>query len=222
MTAATSAQIKAIHTLKSRSSLEDADYRALLAGFGVGSSRQLTLVQANALLDRLRVVAPARAAHPRAVPMTGRYGAKIRALWIAGWNLGVVRDRSDEAVCAFVERQTGVLRTAWLVEPAQGRAAIEALKGWLARQAGVEWPGGQVAPPIEHKLAVVMAQWRRLIQLAVVRADDPLSGIHAVIEAKIGRELAIVSDPSLTPDELDRVSAMLGRRIRKAIGGTSS
>ena len=112
----------------------------MLGRFDVVSSKELTSGQAAQLIDALQAASPARSRHPKAVAMTGRYGAKIRALWISGWNLGVVRDRSDEAACAFVERQTGVQRTAWLVEPAAGRAAIEALKAWLAREARVECP----------------------------------------------------------------------------------
>ncbi|MFA6966096.1 regulatory protein GemA [Bosea sp. (in: a-proteobacteria)] len=211
-------QLKAIHTLKGKAGLDDTLYRGMLGRYGVVTSKDLSADQAGSLIDTLKQVAPARPANPRALPMTGRYGAKIRALWIAGWNLGVVRDRTDEAACAFVERQTGVQRTAWLVEPAQGRAAIEALKGWLARAAKVEWPTGQQAEPAEHKIAVLQAQWRCLVGLGVVKADDPFSGLHAVIEAEVGRDLAIVSDPSLTPAEMDRVSAKLGRRIRKAQG----
>lgn len=214
-------QVRAIHTLKSKAGLDDDLYRGMLGRFGVVSSKQLTASQAGSLIESLREAAPAKPSHPKAVPMTGRYGAKIRALWIAGWNLGVVRDRSDEAACAFVERQTGVMRTAWLVDPAQGRAAIEALKAWLAREGGVLWPSGHQAEPADHKLAVLQAQWIRLINLSVVRADDMFSGLQIVIETEVDREISGVDDASLTSAELDRVSARLGRRIRKAIGRTA-
>lgn len=215
-------QLKAIHTLKGKAGLDDTLYRGLLGRYGVASSKELSASQAGSLIETLREAAPAKPKHPQSVPMTGRYGAKIRALWIAGWNLGVVRDRTDEAASAFVERQTGVMRTAWLVDPAQGRAAIEALKGWLRREAGVFWPSGQHPEPAEHKLAVLHAQWVRLINLHVVRADDMFSGLHIVIETEVGRELSGPEDPSLTPAELDRVSAKLGRRIRKAIGSAAA
>ncbi|MFC5393044.1 regulatory protein GemA [Bosea vestrisii] len=201
-----SAQLRTIHTLKGKAGLDDGLYRQMLGRFDVVSSKELTSGQAAQLIDALQAVSPARAPHPKAVAMTGRYGAKIRALWISGWNLGVVRDRSDEAACAFVERQTGVQRTAWLVEPAAGRAAIEALKAWLAREAGVEWPTGHETDPTQHKIAVVLAQWRRLVGLGVVRADDPGLGV-------IGAE---------SSHDLDLVSGQLGRRIRKVLGRASS
>ena len=216
-----SGQLKAIHTLKGKAGLDEACYRDMLAGYGVSSSKHLTVVQANGLIEKLRDAAPGRA-HPRAVPMTGRYGAIIRALWIAGWNLGVVRDHSDEAACSFVERQTGVMRTAWLVEPAQGRAAIEALKQWIGREGGVDWPTERDSDTADRKLAVLVAQWQRLKALGVVQPDGPLvSGLLIVVETEVRRELHDLSDPSLTPAELDRVSAILGRRIRKAMGKAS-
>lgn len=216
-------QVRAIHTLKSKARLDDALYRDMLARFGAASSKDLTASQACALIDRLREAAPARPSHPKAVAMTGRYGAKIRALWISGWHLGVVRDRSDEAACAFVERQTGVQRTAWLVEPAAGRAAIEALKGWLAREAGVEWPSGRETDIRDHKRAVLVAQWGRLVGLGIVMPGPVrLAGLQAVVENHVGRELANLADASLSTAELDAVSTILGRRIRKALGRASS
>lgn len=212
------AQLKAIHTLKGKAGLDDVLYRGILGRFGVVSSKDLTASQAGSLIETLKEAAPARPAHPKAVAMTGRYGAKIRALWISGWNLGVVRDRTDEAACAFVERQTGVQRTAWLVEPAKGRAAIEALKGWLARGAGVEWPPGHDAEIRDHKRAVVIAQWQRLIDLGIVLSGPVrLAGLQTVIENHVGRELANLADASLSAAELDGVSTLLGRRIRKAL-----
>lgn len=217
-----SAQLRAIHTLKGKAGLDDELYRGMLGRFGVASSKALTSGQAAQLIDTLQVAGPARPQHPKAVAMTGRYGAKIRALWISGWHLGVVRDRTDEAACAFVERQTGVQRTAWLVEPAAGRAAIEALKAWLAREAGVEWPPGREADIRDHKRAVLVAQWGRLVGLGIVMPGPVrLAGLQTVVENHVGRELANLADASLSAAELDAVSTMLGRRIRKGLGRAS-
>ena len=218
-----SAQLRTIHTLKGKARLDDGLYRDMLGRFGVASSKALTSGQAAQLIDALQIAGPARPQHPKAVAMTGRYGGKIRALWISGWNLGVVRDRTDEAACAFVERQTGVLRTAWLVEPAAGRAAIEALKGWLAREVGVEWPAGRDTDIRDHKRAVLVAQWGRLVDLGVVMSGPiRLAGLQTVVENHIGRELANLADTSLTATELDAVSTTLGRRIRKVLGRAAS
>lgn len=217
------AQLRAIHTLKGKAGLDDGLYRSMLERFGVSSSKALTSSQAAQLIDSLQAASPSRAQHPKAVAMTGRYGAKIRALWISGWNLGVVRDRTDEAACAFVERQTGVQRTAWLVEPAAGRAAIEALKGWLAREAGVEWPTGHDAEIRDQKRAILVAQWGRLVDLGVVVPGPVrLAGLQTVIENHVDRYLVSLGDTRLTAAELDAVSTTLGRRIRKALGRASS
>lgn len=72
--------------------------------------------------------------------LAGKFLGKVQALWIAGYNLGVIRDKSDKAMCVFVKRQTGIDHVNWLKDEADALRVIEALKGWLARTGGVEWP----------------------------------------------------------------------------------
>lgn len=71
--------------------------------------------------------------------LAGPYATKLQALWIAGWNLGLVRNRNDRALLAFVKRQTGLDHTRFLHHHDDATKAIEALKGWLARDGGVDW-----------------------------------------------------------------------------------
>ena len=104
--------------------------------------------------------------------LEGPYAKKLQALWIAGWNLGLMRSHTDSALLAFVKRQTGVDHTRFLREQAEANRAIEALKGWLARDGGVDWsprhgdekalrePGGRVA----------LAQFRIMGRLGLI--DD--------------------------------------------------
>ncbi len=80
------------------------------------------------------------AAEPKKA-FTGPYARKLQALWIAGWNLGLISNRNDKALIAFVKRQTGMAHMNWLRDPVDADKAIEALKMWLAR-AGVEWSVG--------------------------------------------------------------------------------
>ncbi|HAU77430.1 MAG TPA: GemA protein, partial [Agrobacterium sp.] len=40
--------------------------------------------------------------------LDGRYAPKMQSLWIAAYNLGIVEDREDRALEAFVKRQTGL------------------------------------------------------------------------------------------------------------------
>lgn len=100
--------------------------------------------------------------------LDGPYAGKLQALWISGWNLGVVRTRHDEAMLAFLERQTGIQHTRFLRSAADATRVIEALKAWLARKAGVEW-----AEHIEPEDAVLAAQGRLLGFDRDTPAEDP-------------------------------------------------
>ena len=72
--------IKAIHTIKSKLRLSDADYRALLMReAGVSSSRDLTPEGDKAVMAALRKLESA----PRQIGATTRAEAKIWALWYA-------------------------------------------------------------------------------------------------------------------------------------------
>jgi len=99
----------------------------------------------------------------------GETAAKLRALWISGYHLGVVQDPAEAALAAFVKRVTGGRRRGvealqWLTN-ADASKAIEALKAWLGRAAGVEWAttysesGRFLRDP---RRDVVVAQWQIL------------------------------------------------------------
>ena len=96
--------------------------------------------------------------------LEGPFARKLQALWIAAWNLGLVRNRDDAALLAFVKRQTGVDHTRFLHDPAAAARAIEALKGWLARDGGVDWCEGRDRPSWlqDHGAKIARAQWGRL------------------------------------------------------------
>jgi hypothetical protein len=114
---------------------------------------------------------------------------------------------------AFVERQCGVSHTRFLAEPGAGKAAIEALKSWVAREGGVQWPRD---PDIKlYKRAVLDAQWRRLLAIGAVTpfAGDPMDGLAgyaAKVTWKHGWE-------HYTPADLDTVAMALGRKLRAAL-----
>ena len=95
------------------------------------------------------------------VPETG----KLKAMWLALWNLGCTTDPSVDALHAWVRKQTGLSAAQW-VSRAQISSCIEALKSWLARPVtdgggGVEWNdvSGKLVDP---RLAVYSAQIRKL------------------------------------------------------------
>lgn len=71
--------------------------------------------------------------------LDGPYAAKLQALWISAWNLGLARSREDAALIAFVKRQTGLDHTRFVREQADAMRVVEGLKAWLARDGGVDW-----------------------------------------------------------------------------------
>ncbi|MEP9350594.1 regulatory protein GemA [Xanthobacter sp. KR7-225] len=212
---ASSKQIGAIHALKARLALDDGSYRDVLqAETGNRSAKGLSSAEAWRVMERLKGLAggrsepaPAKPAAEGAQRLEGPYAAVCRALWLAGYNLGVVGDRTDRALVAFVARQTGVDHLNWVRDGADAKKAIEALKSWISREAGgVTWdvPAERLkrwgySLPRWRKLAVIGAQARRLAEL----------GEH---ETAARATLATLDEPGL-----DQLSADLGRRLRKAL-----
>jgi hypothetical protein len=162
----TAAQTRAIHALKRQiAGLEEDDYRALLKRrFGLSSSRLLSERQAAELIDDLKRLAGSGCARKASETVTGDYAPVLRALWMAAHNLGLARSRDDKALIAFVARQTGLSHTRFLRDPRAAAAAIEGLKKWMERAAGVEWPTGSDNGGLKRKEAVVMAIARRCME----------------------------------------------------------
>lgn len=220
MTAAVSkAQIATIHALKNRIGLDDETYRSMLSSMtGKPSSKLLTKDEAIRVIDAMQKDAGGAADGVRAKGAVAGLGApvarKLRALWIAGWNLGVVQDRSDRAMLSFLERQTGVSHTRFLRHPGEASKAVEGLKSWLARAAGVQWPAKQDA--VDSRVAVIDAQWRRLAGLGAVSFEAyPRPFIAAYAQTVLGRPCGLIE--TLSARELDEVSAALGRKLRATL-----
>lgn len=168
-------QTRAIHALRRQiPHYTDADYRSyLLREFGVDSSTKLTRAQAGKVIETLKTLAGQNSQVRRASETaTGKYAGKLRALWISAWNLGIVRSRDDKAMLAFVARQTKLSHTRFLTDPADARKAIEALKSWIAREAGVEWPAMDQSDGFaDTKREVARAACRRLVESGAFDLD---------------------------------------------------
>ena len=139
--------IAAIHTLKSKLSLSDDDYRALLANLtGKTSSKALPPDQLVAVRDHMQGLAermgvvkasPHRPAARSFAASKAQASPKERKVW-ALWNQlgrdGVVHNTSATALNVWVERTVHVsaLRFA---NSAQLDVLIEALKAWQQRGA---------------------------------------------------------------------------------------
>lgn len=203
-------QVTRIHTLRRQiPGFGDAEYRAhLMEVYGVDSCKQLNFVQAAGLIDTLAAMAPKGGTakdfrRGSAVRVDGRFGRALQALWICAWNLGIVRERDDRALLAFVERQTGLSHTRFLHDAADATKAIEGLKAWIAREGGVAWPKNR--SPLARKLAVLEAQ------AAIVRRKLPNFTPAALGNLK-GYGAAFDRYDEST---LDRLSADIGRMIRR-------
>ncbi len=148
---------QAIYGLRKELGLDDDTARDFYAReVGKRSLREMSVGEQVKVMQALqREVRGSGAAAQR--KLAGPYSGKLQALWISGYHLGVVRVRTDAAMLGFLERQTGIQHTRFLRDPADARRVIEALKAWLARQAGVEW--GEHDEPED---AVLEAQGRLL------------------------------------------------------------
>lgn len=153
-----SKSIAAMHVAKKELGLDDDTYRATLAKVtGKSSSADMTEPERQKVLEHFRASGFKGTATGSRKRLDGKFAGKLQALWIAGWNLGLVRDRDDRALIAFVKRQTGIDHVRFLRHGQDAMKAIEALKGWLSRSGGVDWK--EHADPADCVLA---AQVRRL------------------------------------------------------------
>ncbi|MEO8684922.1 MAG: regulatory protein GemA [Devosia sp.] len=208
--------IAAINVAKRDLQLDEADYRALLTRVtGKASLRQMNGPEHIRVLDELRAKGAPRLL-VKGKELTGPYAKKLQALWIAGWNLGVVRDRTDAAMLSFIKRQTSIEQTAFLRDAADARKAVEAIKGWLARERKVLWGNSQGCDWLTHDAGkVAWAQWRVLEPKAQLYPDD--KGFHScvlqLIDGYPGQPLE-----SLKPVDWRVVMNTLGERIRKMAG----
>ncbi|MGF3028009.1 regulatory protein GemA [Methylobacterium aquaticum] len=211
-------QRRTIHAIRRMAGLDDASYRGLLAGVGVSSSSDLTEPQANAVIARLRGLQAS--SNDRA---EGAFAPKLQALWISGWNLGVIRNRSDAALHAWMDDRfgdRGITHTRFLIDQAQAQMVIEALKSWLERAARVDWPTGRASAGLLQLRAVLVAQWRRAVALDAVEGypagDDGLRDYAGDLLHRDRSRLASIADRDLTMADLIRVSNALGIVIRAA------
>lgn len=168
-----------LHVGKKQLALTDDDYRAVLERVtGKRSSKDMSPNERQLVVDEFKrmgfVVASRRDdIEPRpserrggrtrgALDLSGPYAPKIRALWISAYHLGVIHDRTDEALAAFARRQTGIDHLDWVRNPKDSARVIEALKAMMTREAGVVWPPARTAMPHESKRAIIAAQLRIL------------------------------------------------------------
>ncbi len=160
--------IAAIKIEQKKLGLDDFTYRAKLEILtGKSSTKDMTEAERQKVLVSLRgnVVRPApvrQDGRDGKRKLSGKYLPKMRALWIACYNLGVIEDRRDSALEAFaMGRQLPDISDMRFVHKASdGASVVEALKGMLAR-AGVVWTDRVPCEPFEkcHGYKIARAQW---------------------------------------------------------------
>ena len=145
---------------------------------------------------------------------------KLRALWHSAYHLGLIHDRSDAALGAWLRRLARLDGDAGTA-PAGLDRPIQALKAWLARAAGVDWrphlslgQDGRVRERRRPRARVLEAQWRLLHRRGRVRiGSEAALGAYAARYAGLGRA---ESHLALSDAQTDALIRHLGKRIRAA------
>lgn len=200
-----SKSIAAIHVAKRDLGLDDETYRAALEQVtGKTSSTSMTEDERQSVLEHFRNKGFKPASTGARKPLEGKYAPKLQALWIAGWNLGLVRDRDDRALLAFVKRQTGLDHVRFLRHGQDAVKAIEGLKGWLERAGGVDWK-----EHVDPNDCVLAAQLRKLKQ------SRESIGYHL----NMSDQASPTTVQAVTAVAKQALMNLLGERIRALPGG---
>ncbi|EJF76788.1 hypothetical protein MCO_01501 [Bartonella sp. DB5-6] len=199
--------LAAIHMGKKALGLDDETYRALLFRLtGKQSAKDLSVSERHLVVDEMK----AYGFTPSVKRLEGKYAKKLQALWIAGWNLGIIRDRSDKALLGFVKRQTGIDHIRFLRDSDDAGRAIEALKSWLQRDGGVDWRGKKLQDSWGNKpsISILYAQWKCLNPDVVFDVE----AFHQSVMALSGKALG-----EMDGGDFRQVMNIWGRKIRKSV-----
>ncbi|HCJ70661.1 regulatory protein GemA [Agrobacterium pusense] len=206
--------IAAIKIEQKKLGLDDDTYRAKLHILtGKTSTKEMTEEERQKVLVSLRgnVARPAPVRHDGRDgkhKLSGKYLPKMRALWIACYNLGVIDDRRDSALEKFaMGRQLPNISDMRFVHRAMDAASvIEALKDMLAR-AGVTWADRVPCEPYEksHGYKIARAQW-------AILTPDGSNQFWPVVTDIVNED---VTHRNLTDAEWINVMNFLGTMIRR-------
>lgn len=202
--------VKAVRAACRRLGIDDADRRAIQKeATGKQSLSDMTLPEMGKVLDQLNKGWKGPLGH------RGHIG-KIRALWWTLYWIGAVDQPNDDAMNAFIARQTGKLKIQFLA-PKEAFKVIEALKAWAVRK-GVTWPDQarlaelqKVAP---HLTLATIDRWAvaEAIAVSLRLAGRMHSGWIGYCEK--GLRLGI-NHHDWTDRQLDDCIRLLGKMLRR-------
>lgn len=137
----TKTQIRILHSLVHALGIPDPDYRSILHGYGVRSSKNLNYRQAKDIISKLEPTAISMGVwkqNRRMEPAPRRPGmatpkqlAKIRAMWWKVSRMPTPKER-EAALNIFIQRITGVRSIEWLERP-KVQTVIAALDAMIAK-----------------------------------------------------------------------------------------
>ncbi|MBX3447536.1 MAG: regulatory protein GemA [Parvibaculaceae bacterium] len=207
--------IQLIHVAKNERGLDEDAYRDLLEretskrSCSAMNTTELDKVLAALKRDGFKVKRGPRAVEVASEGLRKRHKlregqkALATALWISLWQLGAVRNKTDEALDAFVERQTGIAHLAWL-GPQQAHRVIEALKDWCAREGFLvpEFDEAERPAGLRAKRELVRALGRKLEDRGLLDATE---------------RLALISVAHMTAERAQAKAEEWGYRLRAAM-----
>lgn len=142
------------------------------------------------------------------LPFDGKYVPKMRALWIALYNLGVIDDRRDSAIQAFaLGRQVpGLSDIRFIHLHRDGDSVIQGMKAMLNR-AGVDFADRKPCPDyaLKRGYKIAVAQWSAL-------CPGGAKDFWSVVTDLVGRD---ASYRAMTDQEWIVVMNAFGERIRR-------
>jgi Protein of unknown function (DUF1018) len=209
--------VSAIHAGFAQLGIDEAGRRLLYGRItGKDGLTAMSAVEREAVLTELRRLGlrPAGKRQDGRRKLSGRYARKLQALWIAAYNLGLVKHRDDSALEIFVRRQTGLERERFLHHADDAAKVIEALKAWLHGDGGVDWKEPRLMPAYRRQpgYKIARAQWKMLQPDA---ADGFWPAVSAVVMAAFPGSTAGATPDSMTAERWITVMNAFGTRIRE-------
>lgn len=195
-------KLKALHVKKRNLGMDDDTYRAKLELItGKRSAKDCSDDELDRALATFHVKQNANTT----------YTAKVKALWIALWNLGGLEYADDRALDVFVKRQTGKERLGFITA-GEANAITEALKDMCARN-GFRPPENDTGG-LEARRALLRAQWAKLVEIGVARVAGS-NGLDAYVSHRFIPCHGHIG--MMNRQQLDQAAIALGKWLRKAL-----